>query len=291
MAEYKGIDVSEYQGVIDWARVKDSGKDFAILRCGYGRNADQKDTRFEENYKNAKRVGINVGAYLFSYAVTPEQARAEAENCLSFIQGKQFEYPIVYDVETAAQKKLGKAKLSALIEAFCEILEKNGYYVSVYANLDFLNNYLDETVRTRYDIWLAQWAPKPTYRGQFGMWQYSANGTVDGIRGAVDLDIAYKDYPAIMRANGLNGYKKDGEVPSPPSRPNLYTGKEIYLNQAKLYTSSTTRYASGRINGTYYLYSVPAVNGRYRITNRPSKVGKKPTWLFVTGWIDGSEIT
>lgn len=289
MAEYRGIDVSEYQSAIDWTKVKAAGKDFAILRCGYGRNADQKDTRFEENYTNAKKAGVHVGTYLFSYAVTPEQARQEAENCLGFIKEKQFEYPIVYDVETPAQKKLGKEKLSAVVQAFCEVLEKNGYYVSVYANLDFLNNYLSASIPERYDIWLAQWASKPTYKGNFGMWQYSANGKVDGIRGAVDLDIAYKDYPAIMKKNGLNGFPASGDVPT-VNTPSLYTGKALYLNQTKLYTSSTTPYASGRISGTYYLYSVPAANGRYRITNRASKVGKKPTWLFVTGWIDGSEI-
>lgn len=289
MAEYRGIDVSEYQSAIDWVKVKAAGKDFAILRCGYGRSRDQKDARFEENYTNAKKAGVRVGAYHFSYAVTPEQAREEAENCMAFIEGKQFEYPIVYDVETPAQKKLGKEKLSAVVQAFCEVLEENGYYVSVYANLDFLNNCLNKSIPERYDIWLAQWASKPTYSGGFGMWQYAANGTVDGIRGAVDLDVACKDYPAIMRAKGLNGFKADSSMPA-ANAPALYTGKEIYLHQTKLYTSSTTKYASGRICGTYYLYSVPAANGRYRITNKPSKVGKKPTWLYVTGWIDGSEI-
>lgn len=288
MAEYRGIDVSEYQSEINWEQVKAAGKSFAILRCGYGRYADQKDKRFEQNYRNAKQAGVAVGAYLFSYAVTVQQAKEEAQNCLNLIKGKQFEYPIIYDVETPAQQRLGKKALSEIVTAFCSVLEANGYYVGVYANLNFLQNYLTEEIPKKYDIWLAQWAAKPTWNGPFGMWQYSATGKVGGINGSVDLDVAYKDYPAIMRKNGLNGFAKQ-ENPT-PSRPTIYAGKEIYLSQTKLYSSSTTRFASGRINGTYYVYSTPAVNGRYRITNKPNKVGRTPVWLNVTGWIDAGEI-
>ena len=208
MSQYKGIDVSEYQGKIDWDAVRSSGVTFAMLRSGYGRFDDQTDRRFEENYAAARNAGVHVGAYLFSYAVTKEQAVQEAQTCLKRIAGKRFEYPIAYDVETRAQLSLGKEKLSAVVQAFCETLEAHGYYVSVYSNLTILRNGLSEHIRTRYDIWLAQWADKPTYSGAFGMWQYSAAGTVPGIHGAVDLDIAYKNYPAIMRKNGLNGFSK-----------------------------------------------------------------------------------
>ena len=282
-----GIDVSEYQSEIDWEKVKAAGKTFAILRCGYGRYESQIDRRFLENYKNAKAAGVHVGAYLFSYAVTPEQAREEAHNCLALIRGKLFEYPIVYDVETAAQRKLGKEKLSANVQAFCETMEQNGCYVSLYSNLDFLRNVLTTAVTSRYDIWLAQWASKPTYTGAFGMWQYSAAGKVPGITGAVDLDISYKDYPSIMRKNALNGF---GAAESDPERA-PYAGQPIVLTCEKLYISSTACFHTARVSGTYYLYSVPAVHGRYPLTNRPGRVGQKPAWLHVTGWIDANAVS
>lgn len=285
MTQYFGIDVSEYQGAIDWQKVKTAGKSFAILRCGYGRYADQIDKRFEQNYKNAKAASVHVGAYLFSYAQTTAQAREEAEHCLRLIRGKQFEYPIVYDVETAAQRKLGKEKLSAIVRTFCEMLEAHGYYVSIYANLDFLRNALTTEVTSRYDVWLAQWAPKPTYKGAYGMWQYSSTGAVAGIRGMVDLDAAYKNYPLIMRRNGLNGFTAETR-----SREEPHAGDAVKLTDAPLYTSARTRFSSGRVSGTYYLYDGKAVDGRYRVTNRYANVGRKPAVWFVSGWIDASAL-
>lgn len=285
MTQYFGLDVSEYQGNIDWKKVKASGRDFAILRCGYGRYADQTDRRFEQNYKNAKAAGVHVGAYLFSYAQTTDQAREEAENCLRLIEGKTFEYPVVYDVETAAQRKLGKEKLSAIVRTFCDILEKNGYYVSVYASLDFLRNALTTEVTSRYDVWLAQWASKPTYTGSYGMWQYSATGSVSGIRGAVDLDVAYKNYPLIMRRNGLNGFAKEARGGRTPLE-----GDPVQLRNEPLYASAHTRYPSGRVNGTYYLYDGKTVDGRYRVTNKSGNVGRRPAMWFVSGWIDASAL-
>ena len=284
MTQYFGIDVSEYQGDIDWKKVKAAGRDFAILRCGYGRYADQIDRRFEQNYKNAKAAGVYVGAYLFSYAQTTAQAQEEAENCLRLLRGKQFEYPVVYDVETSAQRKLGKEKLSAIVRTFCSILEKNGYYVSIYANLDFLRSALTTEVTSRYDVWLAQWASKPTYVGSYGMWQYSAAGTVSGIRGAVDLDVAYKNYPLIMRRNGLNGFAAETRSDSRPPQ----AGDPVRLANEPLYTSARTRFPSGKANGTYYLYDGKAVDGRYRVTNKRANVGRKPAIWFVSGWIDAS---
>ena len=282
-SQYFGIDVSEYQSDIDWQKVKSAGRSFAILRCGYGRYADQIDRRFEQNYKNAKAAGVHVGAYLFSYAQTTDQAREEAENCLRFLRGKTFEYPIVYDVETAAQRKLGKEKLSAVVRTFCETMEKNGYYVSVYASLDFLQGALTTDVTSRFDVWLAQWASKPTYTGAYGMWQYSATGTVSGIRGAVDLDVAYKNYPLIMSRNGLNGFAAE-----PRSVRPIQAGDPVLLTDEPLYASARTRYPSGKANGTYYLYDAEIVDGRYRVTNKLSLVGRKPAMWFVSGWIDAS---
>lgn len=287
MAEFRGIDVSEYQGAIDWQRVKSDGIEFAMLRCGYGRFSSQKDSRFEENYRNAKSAGVNVGAYFFSYAVTVENARLEAENCLSFIRGKKFEYPIALDIETPAQQRLSREEASAIADTFCSILERNGYYVCIYSNLYFLNNELTADVLRRYDVWLAQWASAPTYSGNFGMWQYSSTGSVSGINGAVDRDISYKDYPSIMLRNSLNGFTSEDTAPTPPI---IYPGRTLTLSGTPIYSSSTSSRVSARVNGTYYIYSDQTVNGRVRITNRSSLVGRRPAALFVTGWINTSAI-
>ena len=173
-----------------------------------------------------------------------------------------------------------------MVQAFCETLESNGYYVSVYTNLSILRHGLSQNIRTRYDIWLAQWASQPTYSGAFGMWQYSASGTVTGIRGAVDLDIAYKNYPAIMRQNGLNGF--ENKARSAEAEP--YAGMPVVLQQEKLYSTSTAPFHTARISGTYYLYGVPAVHDRYGVTSKASRVGKKPEWLHTIGWIDADTV-
>lgn len=212
MATKKGIDVSVHQGNIDWNAVKASGVDFAILRCGYGRTVGQKDGKFETNYAKAKASGVPVGAYHYSYAKTVAQAQAEARYCLSLIKGKTFEYPIYFDIEDSSQKNLGKQRISDMIRAFCKIVEEAGYYVGVYANLDWLKNRIDDDCKSRYDVWLAQWSSAPTYAGTYGMWQYSDTGRVNGIKGNVDMDVSYKDYPSIIKKAGLNGYKASDEV-------------------------------------------------------------------------------
>ena len=209
----KGIDVSEHQGRIGWPSVKASGVEFTILRAGYGRVASQKDKQFENNYTAAKAAGVPCGAYWYSYATSEEEARKEAAVCLEILKGKQFEYPIYYDVEEQRTFQLGKGKVSAIIKAFCEELEKGGYFVGLYMSAYPLGNLVDEEVKRRYVVWVAHYGvQKPVYSGAYGMWQKSCTGKVTGITGNVDLDEAYEDYPAIIKAAGLNGFKKPEEA-------------------------------------------------------------------------------
>lgn len=205
MAQYKGIDVSKHQGKIDWTKVKAAGVQFAMLRAGYGRYDNQKDEQFEANYKGATAAGIPVGAYHYSYATTAEQAKQEAEVFLGWIKGKNLTYPVAFDIEDKKQANLGVSVISDIIRTFCEAVEAAGYYVVVYANKDWLTNRIDADCKSRYDIWLAQWTSKPTYTGSYGMWQYTSDGAVDGIEGRVDMNIAYKDYPAIIAGMGSTG--------------------------------------------------------------------------------------
>lgn len=206
MATVKGIDVSVFQGKIDWKKVKNSEIKFAIIRGSFGRY--EKDEKFELNYVNAKNVGMPVGYYHYTYANTVEKAIQEADFVIHNLKDKQFEYPIVFDIEDKSITGLSKALLTSITKAFCEKVTAAGYYVSIYSFASFLNTKLDMTVLKNYDVWVAQWNDKCTYTGPYGMWQYSDKGHVSGISGAVDMDYAYKDYPKIMKEKGLNGYKK-----------------------------------------------------------------------------------
>lgn len=227
--EVKGLDISVYQKGISFDAIK-SSVEFVILRAGFtgwggdGTNKN-KDACFEDFYKQAKERGIPVGAYWYSCANTYAKGKAEAEylysNCL---KGKQFEYPICMDVEEDRHQRVGKAQMAEAIKGFCEYLEGKGYYVSIYANSNYFNNYIDTANLKQYDKWLAVWtSKKPTFKyGDYGMWQNSSSGSVGGMR--VDTNYAYKDYPNIMKTNGLNGY---GKSIAPTPEINKKTNEEL----------------------------------------------------------------
>ena len=203
-----GIDVSKHQGNVDWSKVKASGKvEFAILRAGIG---TAKDIRFEAYYQGAKENNIPVGAYWYSYAVTTAQAVQEAEAFLNVIKGKQFAYPLYFDLEEPKQFALGRNQCSEVAKAFLNTLEKAGYFAGLYASKSHLEDYVTQEVRNRYTVWVAHYGVKQTtYSGAYGMWQYSDKGTVSGIPdNQVDFDICYKDYPALIKNAGLNGFSK-----------------------------------------------------------------------------------
>lgn len=228
----KGIDVSVHNGSIDWQKVKNAGIQFAILRAGYGREFSQKDARFEENYRNAKAAGIPVGAYWYSYAMSEDEARLEADVFLSVIKGKQFEMPVYFDLEEKKQFDLGKEKVSAIMRTFLERVESAGYFTGLYGSASSLTTHTADDIKSRYTIWMAHWAEQTNYSGSYSIWQYSSEGKVNGISGNVDLDICYKDFPAIIRNKGLNGYGKEQiSTPEPDSTTANVTvkiGNETY---------------------------------------------------------------
>jgi GH25 family lysozyme M1 (1,4-beta-N-acetylmuramidase) len=204
----KGIDISWCQTQVDWNKVD---VDFPIVQIGGGYVANKKAAMFESHYAGAKSRGIPVGGYWFTHAVNEAQARQEADTCIELMRGKQFEYPIYLDLEKDAQYKLGKTKVSAIIRAWLERVEAAGYWVGLYSNLSFLYGVTDDDIEDRYAIWLAQWdVAKPTYNRSYGLWQYSV-GQAAGVTGACDLDYGYVDYPAQIKAKGLNGYGKQPE--------------------------------------------------------------------------------
>lgn len=220
----KGIDVSKWQGEIDWAKVKADDVKFAMIRLGYGSadgNSCGLDGYFEKNVQNALKAGIDIGCYFYSYATSVEAAKKEAEYVVGVLQKYKgvFTYPVVYDLEDKTQQNLGKTVLTDMVIAFGDAIEKAGFYFALYSNLNWLKNYLDDSKLKRFDHWLAQWAPAPTYDGDFGIWQSSSTGSVNGISGNVDTDVAYKDYPKIIREAKLNGFTGTEDKPIVPEQP------------------------------------------------------------------------
>ena len=212
----KGIDVSKHNGNINWKNVKASGKvDFVILRAGYGKSVTQKDPKFDSYYLGAKSEDIPVGAYWYSYATTVAEAKQEAEVCIQCLRGKQFEYPIYFDLEEQKAFATGKKNCSAMVRAFCDALEAAGYWVGLYISRSPLQTYIEDDIKTRYALWVAEYASKLNYSGEVGMWQYSSKGSISGISGSVDLDECYCDYPSAIKAGGKNNFS----IPSTPAQP------------------------------------------------------------------------
>ena len=245
MSKAKGIDVSTFQGKIDWDQVKGSGKvEFAMLRMGYGNDLpEQDDVQFERNVSECDRVGMPWGAYLYSYAVNQEQAKSESEHILRLMEGKKPLYPVCLDVEDACQKGLTKEALTEIVYTILERVEAAGYYAMLYANKDWLENCLDMDRLGRFDVWLAQWNESPTYKGQFGIWQYTSEGSVPGIGGRVDLDetTGYRDYE-----EHIGQYYK----PEEPEASGIRAGDTVRVT-GRLYASSDGSGAGKTVNGTY----------------------------------------
>ena len=210
--EVRGIDISSYQKGISFDAIK-SSTGFAILRAGFtGWGGDgtgkNKDSCFEDFYKQAKAKGIPVGAYWYSCANTYEKGKAEAEymykNCL---KGKQFEYPIYIDVEDTHHQVGNKRGVTEAIIGFCEYLENLGYYVGIYAS--DISGFKDKMYINEldaYDKWVARYGSEPKYVTNYGMWQSTSSGRINGYNGNLDDDIAYKDYPSIIKNAKLNGF-------------------------------------------------------------------------------------
>lgn len=194
-----GVDVSKYQGTIDWAKVKASGVQFAILRLGYRGYGSAgnlaMDTTFETNLKAAQAAGIQVGVYFFSQAITPEEAKQEAEYCINALKPYKITYPVVYDWEPygsnvdARTNGLDDATLTQCAVAFLERVKQAGYQPMIYSNLTYYYLHFNMDQLAEYPLWLAQYTSKPTFYYQFDMWQYSCTGSVPGISGNVDLNI------------------------------------------------------------------------------------------------------
>lgn len=191
--EIQGIDVSKYQGDIDWQKVKNAGIKFAMLRlCSSNNSGLYIDPTFEQNYNNAKSVGIYVGAYIYTYATTEEEQNKELEFALNGLNGKTLDYPLALDVEDNSLTSIGKSELTNLVKRGLDIIDQKGYIPMLYTYTNYSNNLNMDKLRD-YDLWIADYRGYNGY-GECDMWQYSSSGKVDGISGNVDMNICFKNY-------------------------------------------------------------------------------------------------
>lgn len=215
---FDAIDVSKWQGAMNWAAVKNAGVRHAMIRAGYGNSIRQTDPQFKRNAAQCIALGIDWGAYWYSYATSPEQARQEARCCLQVIQGLKPTMPVAYDIEyEPGILALSNAQRTAMVKAFLEEVESAGYYGILYASRDFIANKLNYKDLAQYDVWCAQYGSRCTSPLPYGIWQYSSSNPlrIPGFGTSLDCNHVYKDYPAIMQSAGLNGFTAPDSNPAP----------------------------------------------------------------------------
>lgn len=224
-----GIDISAWQGDYNLAQAKKEGVEFVVIKGAGGDDGLYKDRRFESNYAKAKSLGIPVGAYFFSYAMSINEAQREAEffyqQCL---KGKQFELPVYIDVENRTQLGIGKRALTDVIKAWCSYLEDKGFFVGIYSSESFFYSYMYDDELQRYAHWVANWSRGCGYA--CGLWQFG--GSSNSIRSpyiagqVTDQDYMFVDYPTIIKQGGFNGFSTS-PAPSPTPTPSKKTVDEL----------------------------------------------------------------
>jgi GH25 family lysozyme M1 (1,4-beta-N-acetylmuramidase) len=266
MANKKGIDISKYQGKIDFSKVKSDGVEFIIQRAGYGNSISQKDTTFDYNVQNALANGIDVGAYWFSYAISPADAIKEADVFLKILEpykGK-FTMPVCFDFEydsiRYAQKQginMTKKLITDIAVAFMNRIKNAGWCVANYTNLDFIRNKFDMSRLKSYDLWLADYTGAPNV--PCCIQQTASDGRVNGISGNVDMDICYKDYVG----SNDSSYKCD------TTQDFIMLHGEDYTFKITSAISPTLTFGTGNVlaidsvthNGNNHYFKVKAIGG------------------------------
>ena len=193
----RGIDVSKHNLGIDWSQVPSSGVSFVFVKAGSTNSGI--DPYFDANMRGANAAGLRTGVYLYSYATNVEEAKNEANQLLQWIGNYTVNYPVVYDVEAPCHKNMSQGQLQELINAFCSIIEANGYYPVVYSSR---NMFRDKIGNIGYDKWVAQYADALEYDGA-SFWQNTSHGSVAGIPTRVDMNYQFKDYTSLIVADGF----------------------------------------------------------------------------------------
>ena len=223
----EGLDISEHQDGINLQKIKDAGFDYVIIRAGVKLNAgsNRKDYNFEDFYAQARKVGLDVGTYYYSQAKSVSEAKEEANCFLEYIKGKTFEYPVYLDFESSSVKNAidsSASKATEICYAFMDVMRDAGYLVGLYGYAGWFDpgyngwmaSTLEDNIGKKYEFWMANYfnnmLPENTktanYKNKYGMYQYTSSKTISGWSGKLDHNVCYKDYPAIVKQYGFNGY-------------------------------------------------------------------------------------
>ena len=212
MAIYQaGIDVSRYQGNVNWSSVAAAGKRFAIVRIGSSNNSGlYVDPYFLQNVNGAHAAGLQVGAYYYTYAKTQTEVTRELTLFLSALEGLRLEYPVFVDVEASSITGIGRTQLTGLVKYAMDILIQRKWYAGWYSYTNYINSYLTPGTLANYPLWVADYRSNLGYTGAYTMWQYTGSGTCNGISGAVDLNYSYTNFLPAIQAGGFNGFGASG---------------------------------------------------------------------------------
>ena len=221
-----GIDVSHHQGVIDWEKVIVNGTiKFAILRIGYskkdGKGGLNLDRQFYRNIRECNRLGLPVGIYVYCYDDSPAASKITCDAICEILAPFKIEYPVIYDIEYENNAGLRNDVNDETIIAAMKSFETHGYYGMVYASRDFFLHHVSLKNLIAYDKWEAAYTQKDTPAVPNGLWQWTSRASVPGINGPVDGDIAYKDYPGLIRKAGLNHLAETKAFEVKPTSPVL----------------------------------------------------------------------
>lgn len=294
MSEIKrfGIDVSHWQGDFDFARAKSKeGVEFAILKAGGGDAGLYKDSKFEANYKKCEDCGLPKGAYFYGNAKSTAEAKKEAEYFISILSGKKYEYPVFYDVEGKMITDNDRATLTEIVMAFCFTMEAAGYWVGIYSSESFFYSEMNDGELTRYSHWVARWGkskPAPTSGAETQMWQFGGETNLirsNKINGQTcDQDYCYVDYPAKIKAAGLNGYSKGGNA-APAKKTSTEIADEVIAGK---WGNGTERKEKLTDAGYNYSEIQNIVNGKLGV--KPKKSVDEIAKEVIHGdWGNGSE--
>ena len=256
---YKAVDVSVFQGYIDWKKVKADGITAAIIRVGgrYGASGNlYTDSRGQENLRNAIAAGLKVGAYFFTQAVTESEAIEEAERTIELLKSfkKDITMPVYWDTEYLSggrHNNISASKRTACAKAFCETIVKAGYTAGIYGSISWLNNNMYMSDLSKFETWVAQYYSQCQYRGKYGLWQYSSTARIDGIyENTVDMN------------NGYIEYWKDHPEPAPDPEPDKLVVDGIFgYNSTIALQKWLNTYQDGEISGQTYVVKpyIPAI--------------------------------
>ena len=297
----RGIDVSRWQGEINWSQVAADDVSFVMLGT---RSKGAVDPYFHRNIQQASAAGVKVGVYIYSLAVTVEMAEAEADFVLDLIHDYPVSYPVAFDMEDSTQGNLSKEELAAIANAFCKKISDSGYYPIVYANENWMKNKLDMSLMD-YPVWVARYSARPSYQNPV-MWQATSTGSVKGINGNVDIDFQFKDFSGQIPANTwrtINGkryyysnYAKQKNAWAQDSSDWYYMDSEglastgwITVSGSRYYLDETTgkmqtgwRQDQGK---WYYLGSSGAVKKGW-IEDNGAWYYTDSNGIMQTGWLD-----